>query len=200
MWLNVIQVKYLGPYPGTPLHICIKKITKKLSGQNWKSHPSMVLGILSQIYLEKISAVCLCTPYKLRVHPRNQKPRIKIAESSRKKVDSWFLVSMDVRVYTGRWLSECFWPNVQVRYLWFSQDVGIIDVHGFSYLCFCHFLNSHGLCNTVLWWDVFFAWVLSWFYFFKEVQFSDKERSFQSKVHYSFQKLKMLVTEVSVLF
>ena len=32
----------------------------------------------------------------------------------------------------------------------FSQDVGIIDVHGFSYLCFCHFLNSHGLCNTVL--------------------------------------------------
>ena len=32
----------------------------------------------------------------------------------------------------------------------FSQDVGIIDVHGFSYLCFCYFLNSHGLCNTVL--------------------------------------------------
>jgi len=143
--------KVLGTISGDTIAHMYQKITKKLSGQNWKSHPSMVLGILSQIYLEKISAVCLCTPYKLRVHPRNQKPRIKIAESSRKKVDSWFLVSMDVRVYTGRWLSECFWPMCRCVICVFSRcwNYRCSWIFLFVFLSFSEFSRSLQYCSLM---------------------------------------------------
>ena len=195
MWLNVIQV--LGTISGDTIAHMYQTITKKLSGQNWKSHPSMVLGILSQIYLEKISAVC----HPVQLTSTSPEPKTKNHDCRELSEKSWFLVSCFhgcTGIYRPLTVWMFFWPMCRCVIRVFS--VGIIDVHGFSYLCFCHFLNSHGRCNTVLWWDVFVAWVLSWFYFFKEVRFSDKERSFQSKVHYSFQKLKMLVTEVSVLF
>ena len=130
------------------------------------------------------------------VHPRNQEPRIIIAENFRENVDSWSLVYRDVCTgiyrhlplssqYLTKLIVLMFLPNVQVCCLCFLKTLKLLVFLDSVVCVFVMFLTLE-LFAIVFFDEMCFMFGFSHgFISFKEVQFSGKEREFHSKVHYS---------------
>ena len=168
------QSKVLATISGDTIYqnTCARNDSETIQTKLEKTSKYCTWNIVPNI-LEKISAVCLFAQYTRitgTVLSRNQEPRIKTPQNSREEVDSWFLVSMDVQVYTGRPLSDLFGQCAV-----FSQGIGIIGFHGFCslsvFLSFSEFSRSLQYCSSM---RCCFVCVCHGFYSFKEVQFSGR--------------------------